>query len=61
MPAAVRRPIPRGAQIAGLQRRLEHAERELEKARRVIEGQGNVSALLGDLLEPGGAQGSTER
>jgi transposase-like protein len=51
----------REAQIAGLQRRLERAERELEKARRVIEVQGNVSALLGDLLEPRGAQGSTER
>ena len=52
---------PREAQIAGLQRRLERAERELEKARRVIEVQGNVSALLGDLLEPRGSQGSTER
>jgi len=52
---------PREAQIAGLQRRLERAERDLEKARRVIEVQGNVSALLGDLLEPRGAQGSTER
>ncbi len=52
---------PREAQIAGLQRLLERAERELEKARRVIEVQGNVSALLGDLLEPRGAQGSTER
>jgi transposase-like protein len=52
---------PREAQIAALQRRLERAEVELEKARRVIEVQGNVSALLGDLLEPRGAQGSTER
>jgi transposase len=52
---------PREAQIAALQRRLERAERDLEKARRVIEVQGNVSALLGDLLEPRGAQGSTER
>ena len=52
---------PREAQIAVLQRRLERAERDLEKARRVIEVQGNVSALLGDLLEPRGAQGSTER
>src|ERR1044072_146739 len=31
------------------------------QARRVMEVQGNVSALLGDLLEPRGAQGSTER
>jgi len=52
---------PREAQIAALQRRLERAESDLEKARRVIEVQGNVSALLGDLLEPRGAQGSTER
>jgi transposase len=52
---------PREAQIAALQRRLERAEVEVEKARRVIEVQGNVSALLGDLLEPRGAQGSTER
>jgi transposase len=52
---------PREAQIAALKRRLERAEVELEKARRVIEVQGNVSALLGDLLEPRGAQGSTER
>ena len=37
------------------------AEAELAKARKVIEVQGNVSALLGELLEPGGAQGSTER
>jgi transposase len=51
----------REAQIAALQRRLERAEVELEKARRVIEVQGNVSALLGELLEPRGAQGSTER
>jgi len=52
---------PREAQIAVLKRRLERAERELEKARKVIEVQGNVSALLGELLEPRGAQGSTER
>lgn len=52
---------PHEAQIAALKRRLERAEVELEKARRVIEVQGNVSALLGDLLEPRGAQGSTER
>jgi hypothetical protein len=30
---------------------LERAEVELEKARRVIEVQGNVSALLGELLD----------
>jgi transposase len=51
----------RDAQIDGLRRRAERAENELAKARRVIEVQGNVSALLGELLEPKGAQPSTER
>ena len=51
----------REAELAALRRRAERAEAELEKARRVIEVQGNVSALLGELLEPRGAQGSTER
>jgi transposase len=52
---------PRDAQIVGLRRRAERAEAELSKARKVIEVQGNVSALLGELLEPKGATGSTER
>ena len=52
---------PRDARIAALERRAERAEAELEKAHRVIEVQGNVSALLGELLGPKGAQGSTER
>jgi transposase len=47
---------PREAQIAALQRRAERAEAELEKARKVIEVQRNVSALLGELLEPSGAK-----
>ncbi len=53
----------RDAQIAALQRRAERAEAELRKARKVIEVQGNVSALLGELLEPRGATepGSTGR
>jgi len=51
----------RDAELAALRRRAERAEAELAKARKVIEVQGNVSALLGELLEPGGAQGSTER
>ncbi len=51
----------REAQIAALRKRAERAEAELQKARRVIEVQGNVSALLGELLEPRGAQGSTGR
>jgi len=51
----------REAEIAALRRRAERTEAELVKARRVIEVQGNVSALLGDLLKPKGAQESTER
>ena len=51
----------REAQIAALRKRAERAEAEPQKARRVIEVQGNVSALLGELLEPRGAQGSTGR
>jgi len=43
------------AENAHLRRRLAEAEAELEKARTVIEVQGNVSALLGQLLEPRGA------
>jgi transposase len=52
---------PRDAQIVGLRRRAERAEAELSRARRVIEVQGNVSALLEQLLETEGASGSTER
>lgn len=56
-------PNPLEAENARLQRRAERAEGELAKARKVIEVQGNVSALLGELLEPRGAteNGSTER
>jgi transposase len=56
-------PNPLEAENARLRRRAERAEGELEKARKVIEVQGNVSALLGELLEPRGAteSGSTER
>jgi len=45
----------RDQQIAGLERRLERTEADLAKARKVIEVQGNVSALLEDLLAPKGA------
>jgi transposase-like protein len=51
----------RDADNAELRRRLERSEAELAKARKVIEVQGNVSALLGELLEPRGAQETTER
>src|SRR5438132_11970583 len=51
-----RRPAPAlEVENAELRRRAERAEAELAKARRVIEVQGNVSALLGELLEPRGA------
>ena len=52
-----RRPAPPlEVENAELRRRLEKTEAELEKARKVIEVQGNVSALLGQLLEPRGAK-----
>jgi transposase len=62
-PAGPKSPNPLEAENAKLQRRLERTEGELEKARKVIEVQGNVSVLLGELLEPRGAtwHGSTER
>jgi len=51
------------AENAELRRCLTRTEAELEKARRVIEVQGNVSALLGELVRPRGAEpdASTER
>jgi transposase-like protein len=55
------RPNPLEAENARLRSRAERAEAELAKARRVIEVQGNVSALLGELLEPKGAQENIER
>jgi hypothetical protein len=57
------KPNPLEAENARLRRRAERAEGELSKARRVIEVQGNVSALLEQLLGTEGASepGSTER
>jgi transposase-like protein len=52
---------PLAAENEALRRRAERAEAELAKARKVIEVQGNVSALLGDLLGTEGADVSTER
>ncbi len=60
-PRGRKRVARRDGEMAALRRRAERAEAELVKARRVIEVQGNVSALLGELLEPRGADGSTER
>lgn len=54
-------PDPRDGEIVALRRRVERAEAELAKARKVIEVQGNVSALLGQLLAPRGAQENSER
>jgi transposase len=57
-----RKPVDRrDAQLAAVTRRAERAEAELAKARRVIEIQGNVSALLEEMLGEGSAQRSTER
>jgi hypothetical protein len=46
---------PREAELQALRRRAERAEAELDKARRVIEIQGNVSALLEQMLDTEGA------
>ena len=47
-----RRASPEQVENQALRRRLERTEADLETARRVIEVQGNVSALLEDLLAP---------
>ncbi len=62
-PRGRKAPNPLEVENAKLRKRAERAEGELSKARKVIEVQGNVSALLGELLEPRGAteSGSTER
>jgi len=46
---------PVAAENAALRRRAERAEAELVKARKVIDIQGNVSALLGLMLDPSSA------
>ena len=51
----------RDEQIAALTRRAERAEAELAKTRRVIAIQGNVSALLEEMLGADSASRSTER
>jgi len=54
---------PLEAEVGQWRQRAERAEAELAKARKVIEVQGKVSALLGVLLEPGSAtrEESSER
>jgi transposase-like protein len=54
-PRGRRKPDARDVEIAQLRRRAERAEAELAKAKKVIEVQGNVSALLGIMLEPSSA------
>ena len=57
-----RKPVDRREQeIVQLKRKLERSEAELAKAQRVIEIQGNVSALLEEMLGSESAQRSTER
>ena len=57
-----RKPVDRrDHELAELRRRAERAEAELEKAKKVIEIQGNLSALLEQMLGTDGASGSTER
>lgn len=51
-----KKPNPLEAENAKLRRRAERAEAELVKARKVIEVQGNVSALLDELLRDGSAK-----
>ena len=51
----------RDRDIAELTRRAERAEAELEKAKKVVEIQGNLSALLEQMLGTESASGSTER
>jgi len=51
----------RELELAELRRRAERVVAELQKARRVIEIQGNVSALLEQMLGTEGERGSTER
>src|ERR1035438_4121987 len=51
----------RDQEIADLQRRLERSESELSKARKVIEIQGNLSALLEQMLGTETVNRTTER
>src|SRR6266536_4454371 len=62
-PRGRKRADPRDREIAELRRRSERLESELAKARKLIEIQGNLSALLEQLLGTEGATGagSTER
>ena len=57
-----RKPVDRRDQeIAALKRKLERSETELAKMKRVVEIQGNLSALLDEMLGTDSASRSTER
>ena len=56
-----RRPSPEQVELGVLRRRAERAEADLETARRVIEVQGNVSALLEELLARGASETDERR
>ena len=57
-----RKPVDRRDQeIAQLKHKLERSEAELAKMKRVVEIQGNVSALLEEMLGSDSASGSIER
>jgi transposase len=57
-----RKPVDRRDQeIAALKRKLERSEAELAKMKRVVEIQGNLSALLEEMLGTDSAPKSTER
>jgi transposase len=57
-----RKPVDRRDQeIVALKRRLERSEAELAKMKRVVEIQGNLSALLDEMLGTDSASRSTER
>jgi transposase len=57
-----RKPVERrDEEIVKLTRKLERSEAELAKMKRVVEIQGNVSALLEEMLGTDSATRSTER
>src|SRR5512142_455689 len=57
-----RKPVDRRDQeIAALKRKLERSGAELARMKRVVEIQGNLSALLDEMLGADSASGSTER
>ena len=51
-----RGPSPEQVELGVVRRRLERTQADLETARRVIEVQGNVSALLEELLAKGASE-----